>query len=267
MIRFFLFIVFSIAVHSASAHGLAEHASEQGHEQSDRPWTVSLEAGWESRHIDYGVNETGNGGAWVMEVSAEVKDFLFSVWSGLGSDNPYQEWNFTAAHDFDFGPIFFIPGYNFRYTPGILEDGHEEGGEHHAEHEDLKGHDHATSAHETFFVLGTRKIPYITPNAIFIWNFNNTPGAFMELRLDGEVPLWTDKLSLKPYVLLGLNFGYNTEDYYGWNNVQTGLELSWTIHRAIRTFCSINYSVALQALKEIGQGNETWVTMGISLSY
>jgi hypothetical protein len=89
-----------------------------------RIWGASLTTGWESRHIHYGVNETGNGGAYTNEVGVWINDFTLSVWNGFGTSNDFEEWDFTAGYNFDLGPVFFIPGYNFRYTPGIVEEGH-----------------------------------------------------------------------------------------------------------------------------------------------
>lgn len=256
--------------------------STHDHDHSSRWWGASLTTGWESRHIHYGVNETGNSGAYTTELSVWMKDLMIGVWSGFGTGSIYQEWDFTVAYNLDLGPVFFIPGYNFRYTPGIVEEGHydhdddhDDGhGEHedHDDHEDHDheaghGHTHKTYGNELFFVLGTDKVPYVTPSMVFIWDLNNTPGAFMELRLDGDVPVWKDVLSLQPYALLGLNFGYNTTDYYGWNNFQFGIEGTWKIAKSIRVFAGVNYSVALPALEEIGQGNEVWANVGVSLSY
>ena len=115
--------------------------------------------------------------------------------------------------------------------------------------------------------MGTTVIPYVTPTTLFVWDLANTPGAYMEFRLDGNVPLHRDVLILQPYVLLGLNFGYNTRAYYGWNNFQFGLKATWKINQILSIFGGISYSVAMTALKEINQGNEVWASTGVTLSY
>jgi hypothetical protein len=66
-----------------------------------------------------------------------------------------------------------------------------------------------------------------------------------------DVRIYRDVLSLQPYVLLGLNFGYNTRDYYGWNNFQFGLKATWKINRIVSVFGGVSYSVAMTALKEV----------------
>ena len=89
----------------------------------------------------------------------------------------------------------------------------------------------------------------------------------MEVRLDGEIRVYKEVLELQPYALLGINLGYNTTDYYGWNNLQFGLLATWTINRFISIFAGINYSVALTALNRIQQGNEVWTSGGVIFSY
>ncbi len=249
--------------------------SSHNHEESRR-WGASLAAGWESRHIHYGVNETGNSGAYTTELSFWYQNLMLGAWSGFGAGNAFEEWDFTISYNLDLGAVFLIPGFNFRYSPGLVEEGHSEGEE---EHDDHEGHDqeelkeethshvHNTCGNEVFFVLGTDRIPYVTPSMFFIWDLNNTPGAFMELRLDGDVPVWKNVFSLQPYALLGLNFGYNTQDYFGWNNVQFGVEATWKINKAVSVFGGVNYSIALAALEDIGQGNEVWANAGVSLTY
>jgi hypothetical protein len=235
-------------------------------------WGASISTGWESRHIHYGVNETGNGGAYTNEVGVWINDFTLSVWNGFGTSSDFEEWDFTAGYNFDLGAVFLIPGYNLRYLPEKTseedshegeaheeEEGHEEGG--HADHA------HKTYGNEVFVVLGTNKIPYVTPSAAFIWDLNNTPGAFLEFRLDGEIPVYKDIVTLEPYALLGINLGYNTRTYYGWNNFQFGVEGNWQINKIISVFAGINYSVAMTALQDIDQGNEVWANVGLSFTY
>lgn len=236
----------------------------------ERSWGGSLTAGWESRHVHYGLNESGDAGACTTELNAWIGSLMLSVWSGFGTGSEFQEWDFTAGYQIDIGPVFAIPGYNFRYAPAHVEAGHsEEDHEEHSggEHHEGESHAHQAYGNELFFALGTRKIPYVTPTMNFVWDLNNTPGAFVEFRLDGEIPVYRDIVTLEPYGLLGINLGYNTKDYYGWNNLQFGLRANWKINRHVSVFAGINYSVAMTALREIGQGNEGWANAGLTVSY
>ena len=74
--------------------------------------------------MHYGVDETGNYGAYTTNLSLRVQNLTLSVWSGFGTGNDYQEWDFSVAYNLELGPLFFTPGYNFRYQPGIVEDEH-----------------------------------------------------------------------------------------------------------------------------------------------
>jgi hypothetical protein len=249
-------------------------------EKSGPDWGASLTTGWESRHVHYGVNETGNGGAWTTEVAVSIDNLALSAWSGFGLGNNFEEWNFTASYYVEAGPVFFIPGYNFRYAPGYAEESHSHGGhedehghgeehgeEHGHEEEEGASHAHLLYNNELFAVLGTNAIPYITPSAAFIWNLNDAPGGFLEFRIDGDVPVWKDIVTLEPYALLGLNFGYNTTDSYGWNNFQFGLQGNWQVTKLLTAFAGVNYSVAMTALQDIDQGNEFWVNAGVSVGF
>ncbi|MFM8363962.1 MAG: hypothetical protein ACKOAS_02295, partial [Verrucomicrobiota bacterium] len=164
------------------------------------------------------------------------------------------------------------PGYNFRYMPSSSEESHgheshEEEHGHHEEHGDEASHAHLTYNNEIFAVLGTNAIPYVTPSAAFIWNLNDTPGGFLEFRLDGDIPVWKNVVTLNPYALLGLNFGYNTTAEYGLNNFQFGAQAEWNVNEYLTIFAGLNYSIALEALDAIGQGDVFWANAGVTVGF
>jgi len=263
---------------SASAPG-GKSFREVVEETPERNWGASLTTGWEGRHVHYGVDETGSSGAWTNEVSVWIGNFAVSAWNGFGLGNEFEEWDFTASYNIEAGPIFLIPGYNFRYVPTSSEHSHghdsheeEEHGHHeelghHEEHDDEASHAHLAYNNEIFAILGTNAIPYVTPSAVFIWNLNDAPGGFLEFRLDGDIPVWEDILAINPYALLGLNFGYNTTAEYGLNNFQFGAEAEWNVNEYLTVFAGLNYSIALAALDAIGQGNAFWANAGVSIGF
>jgi hypothetical protein len=260
--------------------GLQETAIPvEGADSADRWWGVNVTTGWESRHVHYGVDESGPDGAYVNEIGVQLGDFSVSVWNGLGTGNSLVEWDFTVAYNIDLGPVFIVPGYNLRYVPRYAADSGDHGHEDHAEEEhgeeehaeegedDHGGHVHNTYGNELFISVGTTLIPYVVPSANLIWDLNENPGGFMELRLDGDVPVYEDIVSLQPYALLGLNFGYNNADYSGWNNFQFGLQGTVAINEYVSAFAGVNYSVALEALQQIDQQNVVWANVGLSFAY
>ena len=302
---FFFLLISLLSASSAISHGIDGHlfradddrklsldqspsgkSFTQPAVEGDRWWGASLSTGWTSREIHYGIDETGNYGAYTTEIAIRIHNLTLSVWSGFGTGNDYQEWDFAVAYTFEMGTVFFAPGYNFRYQPGIVEHEHSEpetadhehhetpphdghGEAHtHLEHSHTEaGHAHNTYANELFFVLGTKAIPYVSPNMLFVCDLNNTPGSYLEFRLDGAIPLYREILKLQPYALLSLNLGYNTNAYYGWNNFQFGLRATCQLNRVISIFGGINYSVAMTALRDVEQENEVWASAGVTFSY
>lgn len=252
--------------------------------EESRWWSASLATGWESRHVHYGVDETGATGAYTTELSLQVYGLTLSVWSGFGTGNDYQEWDFTASYFADLGPLFVIPGYNFRYTPSTAHNHDPSESEHHHEHDHHGDHDHHAEhhhpshghshghvhkkyGHEIFLIVGTDVIPYVTPSAMALMDVANTPGTILEFRLDGELPIIKNTLFLNPYSLLAINLGYNGRDNIGWNNFQFGAEAEWRINRHLSLFGGVHYSVAMTALRDIDQDNVFWANAGVRLAY
>jgi hypothetical protein len=242
--------------------------------EESRGWGAMLATGWESRHVHYGVNETGDGGAYTTELGVWFGDWSLGVWNGFGTSTEFQKWDFTLAYNLELGPVFIVPGYNYRYFPSAAEDSHggghdEHHDEHHSEEEEHEeeslhaSHSHSAHGHEVFVLAGLDVVPYVTPSALFVWDLSNTPGAFLEFRLDGEVPVVGEYVVLRPYASLGVNLGYNTTSYYGWNNFQYGLELEWRLNETISVTGGVNQSVAMRALQDIDQGNAVWAGGGL----
>lgn len=243
-----------------------------------RWWSASLTAGWESRHVHYGVDETGKYGAFTTELSVSAYGFTVTAWGGFGTGNDFQEWDFTISYELDLGPVFLMPGYNFRYTPSFAEHGHEEHEHshhdhhhhdhgHHEHHHSHDGHAHKTYGHEIFLVAGTTALPYVTPTAMVLTDLNNLPGTLLQFRLDSEIPVVRDVLSLHPYTLLAINLGYNTDEELSWNNWQFGAEAVLRLNDHVSIFGGAHYSVAMTALRHIGQDNVFWANAGVRLSY
>jgi hypothetical protein len=213
------------------------------------------------------VDESGPSGAYVNEIGVRIGDFSVNAWNGFGLGNELVEWDFTVGYNIEVGPLFLVPGYNLRYIPRHAESKEEDHDDHDDHGDDHAEHAHKTIGNELFIVLGTTAIPYVTPSTVLIWDLNNNPGGFLEFRLDGDVPVYQDIVSLQPYALLGLNFGYNTSEVYGLNNFQFGLQGTVRINDYISAFAGVNYSVALEALEAIDQDDVVWVNVGLSFAY
>jgi hypothetical protein len=250
--------------------------------EKERRWAAMLSTGWTSREVQYGVDQTGDYGAYTMELAVRLQNLTLGGWWGFGTGNDYQEWDFTVSSTFELGPVFITPGYNFSYQRSVVEPqaagpekeahAHSPGRTHREaqlqkEGEPTESGQSSGYGHEVFFFLGTSVVQNVTPGILFVSDLVHVPGSYLEVRLDGEIQVYKEVLELQPYVLLGINLGYNTTDYYGWNNFQFGLLATWRINGFVSIFGGINYSVALTALQQIEQENEVWASGGVTLSY
>ncbi len=261
----------------------ASSAAASRDKRKERSWTAMLSTGWTSCEVQYGIDQTGDHGAYTTELALRLHNLTLGGWSGFGTGNHYQEWDFTVSYTFEFGSVFITPGYNFSYQRSVVED--QASGSENETHAHSAGRNHRKAQHqeehdpaearplsdaygnEIFLFLEISAVPYVTPGMLFVSDVVNAPGSYLEVRLDGEIRVYKEVLELQPYALLGINLGYNTTDYYGWNNLQFGLLATWTINRFISIFAGINYSVALTALNRIQQGNEVWTSGGVIFSY
>lgn len=243
----------------------------------DRRWGAELGTFFESKHIHYGVTEADGSPVYGTELTLWYDRFSLTSSGLFALENAYSEWNFTAAYTFELGPVFIVPGYNFRLSDhGADEHGEEShdehDGEHHGEHEEHaegghEEHTHNPYGHELFLVVGTDAIPYVTPSAGFLWDFYENTGGFLEFRLDGNIPVVRDRIFLEPYTSLGLNFGYNTKEYYGWNNFIYGLNVRVAVNSIISIYGGVGQNVPFRAAELEGSEPEVFATTGVSFSF
>lgn len=238
-------------------------------------WGASLSTFFESKHIHYGVTEAEGSPVWGTELSVGFENLNLSASGIFALQNDWSEWNFTAAYTAELGPLFVIPGFNLRWSPNTHEHGHDNHHDHdHDHHGDHAHHDHDEHDHvhrefgyELFVVVGTNAIPYVIPSAGFLWDLADGSGGFLEFRLDGDIPLYRDIVTLNPFATLGLNFGYNTHKYNGWNNFQYGVNLNVALTKNIVVFGGVGQNVVLEAARDAGSDNEVVATAGISFSF
>ena len=90
--------------------------------RKERNWAATLSTGWTSREIQYGIDQTGDDGAYTTELTLRLQNLTLGGWSGIGTGNRYQEWDFTVSYTFELGSFFITPGYNFSYQRSVVED-------------------------------------------------------------------------------------------------------------------------------------------------
>ncbi len=237
--------------------------------------------------MHHGVDESGRHGAFTNELTLWYDQWSFQFWNGIGIDSGFAKYEFSLAYHLEAGPVFFSPGYRYRYQPGFSSEGHQHGAEEEA-HEDHHGHHghhgheddhdgeeghgahahvHKTHGHELFAVLGTTVIPYVTPSVAVVWDVNNTPGAYVEFKVESDLELYPERLRFAPYALVGINGGYTSREVKGWNHSQIGGTLTFKINEHLSIYAGAHYSIPLEVTRSLDQPHRAWANGGLSFSY
>ena len=227
---------------------------------------ASLSTGWDSLYMFRGVNvlshgaygndsNYGSGIYWTdLEFNWNItpSDVLtVGTWAAFGTSNTsYKEVDIYTTYTHTIGKdLALSAGYIFYY---VFPTGY-----------DLYSHELNVKAAYTFH-LGSATL---TPSIAYFFNIgpdvvNSTNGiakaasSYLLLRLDGNVPLYKDIVSLAPWVSYGTNFQYNnrltsegTYDFFnGANNIEIGLAVPVKINSVISVSGYVAYSYAFSNL-------------------
>lgn len=192
-------------------------------------WNANLSTGWDSLYMFRGVNvlrnDLGYGSSlyWTeLDITFNLtdNDFLtIGSWMAFGLDRTnYKELDVYAFYTRTFGDLFLTFGYTLY---AVLSDTEYS-------HEFAAGLGYEFDLGFMSLIPGIYYYFNIGPN-IGNKGFAESASSFLELRLDGSVPLYSDVVSLDPWVSFGTNFRYNTDandnPFNGTNNLELGLAL------------------------------------------
>lgn len=243
--------------HEAPTQPVRVHVHEPVVEPAEKVWEGSVGYDLSSQYIFRGVDITGNN--WLSSPSASVSAYGFTAgyWAGYGhddltgSDSDYQENNFTLTYTTDIADdqLAVTGGYIFYQFPdGDLHD-----------------------THELWASLAANM--FLSPTATWYWDFDEVGGSYLTLGvshsfdmnevfgLDDSVA-WT----VDPSASLGIDFDYNSNGT-DLNDILFGISTSVQLTDQLEIHGSINASIALSGLNDIGQGNEAWAVVGASVSF
>lgn len=214
-------------------------------------WNAELSTGWDSLYMFRGINLLRNGKSYGSSLywtdlnvtfNLTENDFLtIGSWLGFGlSDTNYKEYDAYLSYAHTFGAFTLSAGYTFYYIMSNPSNGFS--------HELNVG-----GAYE--FDLGFMSL---TPGIFYYFNlgpdndgtgFAEQASSFLEIRLDGSVPVYKEILSADPYVSFGTNFRYNADAngnlFNGTNNLEFGLALPWQINDVISVAPYVAYSLGI----------------------
>jgi hypothetical protein len=123
----------------------------------------------------------------------------------------------------------------------------------------------------------------LTPSATYFFNLGPDKdtsdvggvalgSSYLDLRLNGSIPLYKDIVSLDPYTALGLNFGYNTEgatlNYFnGFNNWEGGVAMPIALSENITLSGYVAYSYAFVNINGTTLPSTFWAGANLAFAF
>lgn len=235
-------------------------------EEEPTPWyNASLSTGYDSLYMFRGTNVLrssgyGNGLWWTngdLTWNITDNDFLtVGGWMafGLGNAVPgYREFNAFTNYTHTIGDLAIGLGYTFYMVfPNSGQTYANELNASLAYEVDL-GFMSLTPGVTYYFNLG--------PDADTGQGLVQTASSYLDLRLDGSIPVVADVLSVDPWAAFGLNFGYNQDangPFDGANNLEFGIAIPWAVNDVITITGYVAYSHAFEALWGTTEPNTFW---------
>ncbi len=258
-------------------------------EEDDKWWSVNASTGWDSLYMFRGVNVLGNGNGiyWIgggFGVTPwENGEFTANVWYGVGSwwnaSNPqttYGELDVSLGYSHSFGPLTLSTGWIYYFFPNTVD-----------------AFDRIPTSQNEFYFGAAYDIEIgsvtLTPNSTYYFNvgpewgktggFANAGSSYWNFGLSADVPVAFDgAVSLAPYTMFGLNFGFNNrastgKGFIGGNNLQMGVALPVQFTSWFSISPYVAYSYQWSDLQSFGAGqsvtdeNTWWAGVSASLSY
>ena len=272
---------------------------------ADRP-IFTIGSGWQSRYLYRGLDIIGfnslfneSSSIWYTNFGVEYKGFRFKLdyvqavdptvpfyqgnllLAGVSDTTPfkrriYREVDPGLSYTLGLANLFDLTlGYTFFLFPN----------------DDFKGTHYQG---ETLLRLTYKQLKYVKPSFTYFHynspfdnaNFGDLNGNYVELRLDGSLPLVNRPnfaVAVEPYVVGSYNINflkYNQQDVGGWNTFETGVRIPVRLGRSFTVTpygnYGLNISDATNQVNSFGPGNgngssqfgeRTRFWGGVSLAY
>lgn len=215
-------------------------------EEERKWWGAALSTGWDSLYMFRGVNvlpvdSYGSGIYWTdlsFTWNITDNDFLtVGSWVAFGTQKTdYKELDVYTSYTHTFGDLAVSLGYIFYYVWSSPLYSHELNAKV-AYTFNLPAGITVTPSIAYYFNLGpdsTEEAQGIAPTA----------SSFLQARVDSEIPLYKDIISLAPWLAFGSNFEYNAKEepngdlnfFNGANNLELGIGLPIKINDTITLY-------------------------------
>jgi len=189
---------------------------------------ASATFGWDSIYLAEGRDDLGDGGLVYSEFAGSAGPVSIGTWYADGTDTDYNEWNL-------FGEIGFELADGLEAYIGYTYLAFFDSGE--------KSDDNEVGAGLSYAITD-----YLEATADYVYSFEAS-GSFVELAVGAPYEL-ADGFSVAPYALLGLDFGYRTDEYNGWNHFQLGIDAEYVIGERFAIGGFAAYAFALEDIQK-----------------
>ena len=239
-------------------------------EEEPSSWyKAALSTGYDSLYMFRGVNVLRTGsygsGLWWTDLNftwniSDNDTLTIGGWQAFGlSKASYREFDAYLNYMHSFGDLSVGLGYTFYYAypPGA---------------QDFANELNAKVAYNIDLGFMT-----LTPSATYYFNLGpdndtgaangivNTASSYLDLRVNGSIPVISDVVSIDPWVAFGLNFDYNLQGDFqpfdGANNLEFGVAVPWAVNDIITISGYVAYSYAFEDLNGLyatTQPNTFW---------
>jgi hypothetical protein len=237
-------------------------------------YNAALSTGWDSLYMFRGTNvlrSTGYGDSlyWTdanFTWNITDNDFLtVGSWMAFGLGNTvsgYREFNAYTNYTHTFGDLAVGLGYTFYF---VFPDG---------------GNSYANELNASVAYDVDLGFMSLTPSVTYYFNLGpdsdtnglvETASSYLDLRLDGSIPVIEDVLSIDPWTAFALNFGYNLngngDTFDGANNLEFGVAVPWAVNDVITVAGYVAYSYAFQELWGSTQPSTFWAGGSVGFAF
>lgn len=234
---------FALAMCSPLLAGSSKEVAAPDLMEAEEAWlTGSLGVAWDSKYVTEGRDNLEEGGLVSTALDVSAFGFTANAWLADGYDVDYTELNLGLAYGLEFGGFEAYVGYTYL----------------HFWSEEPDADDHEIGAGIAYTELG-----WLVPAVDYVYGYESG-GSFVELSVASEIPLIEDVWNLVPAVILGLDFGYASNEHDGANHVQLQLATEYALTETVTLGGYVAQSLALDDVDR--DGGEDLFFGGVSVT-
>jgi hypothetical protein len=207
---------------------------------------IHLHASWESRYVSEGRDNLGGDGLIVGSLEATFDPLTLGLWYGNGPEADYDELQAFVAVSWSWKDLEWYVAYN--HLQFLSDD---------------------TNDNELGVGVVWSGLPWEMTFGVDAYHSFDAEGSFFELAVAREFGI-SEKLSVEPYLVFGINSGYISDGHEGPNNIALGVEGTYAFNESFSAMAHMSYNWALDREFPRYSGDELlhdFFHVGIGLLY